>query len=201
MAALVGISGKRKGNGRSGYVDVQTHAEKISPSSRAISGCWPPDAARDYGLFALSVYNHGRGSWSRNWPAWNGMAVVTQDRGCSGPPRTADVRRGHGGPTDPSVSLDRGQAGVSRAVGQHGGPRSPLVTLDLSCRLNGYFFSGSKEADQAWVQMPGPMCDPEPGSKGRWRPGRFIGTPDYQDILTGDILTPGPSSDGWPAAG
>ena len=149
------------------------------------------------GLFALSVYNHGVVvELETGQPERHGGGDGRQD---ARPPRTADVRRGHGGPADPSVLLDRGQAGVSRAVGQHGG-LDPPGDPDLSCRFERLFFSGSKEADQAWSQCQG-QCAIQSLVQGALEARTFYWTPAYQDILTGDYIHPGPSSDGWPAAG
>ncbi|QXW27982.1 diguanylate cyclase [Aeromonas sanarellii] len=136
------------------------------------------------GLFALSVYNHGV-VVEQKLASLNGMAVVTEDRMLDHLEQLMSVEVTADLLTPVFSSSEARQ--VYRERWGNMAALDPLVTLIFHADSNGYFFSGSKEADQAWVNARANVRS-RAWFKGALEARTFYWTPAYQDILTGDYI-------------
>lgn len=138
------------------------------------------------GMFALSVYNHGV-VVEQKLVSLNGMAVVTEARMLDHLEQLMSVEVTADALT-PVLSTSRTREAYRERWGKMTA-LDPLVMLIFHADSNGYFFSGSEEADLAWVNAK-VNVDSRAWFKGALASRAFYWTPAYQDILTGDhILT------------
>lgn len=136
------------------------------------------------GMFALSVYNHGV-VVEQKLVSLNSMAVVAEARMLDHIEQlmavevTADK-------LNPVISSTRARQEYRELWGNKAALDS-LITLIFYADSTGRFFSGSEEADQAWVNAR-VNVNSRAWFKGALAARTFYWTPAYQDILTGDYI-------------
>ena len=136
------------------------------------------------GMFGLSVYNH-RVVVEQKLVSLNSMAVVAEARILDHLEQfmavevTADK-------LDPVVSSDKARKEY-RELWNNMASLDSLVTLIFYADATENFFSGSEEADLAWVNA-GVNVSSRAWFKGALESRTFYWTPAYLDILTGDYI-------------
>ncbi len=134
------------------------------------------------GMFALSVHNHGL-VVEQKLVSLNGMAVVAEASMLDHLEQLMSVE----------VSADALAPMLSHSRQEYrerwGSVTAldPLVTLIFHADASGHFFSGSEEADKAWVNARANVGS-RAWFKGALASRAFYWTPAYQDILTGDYI-------------